>query len=62
MTEGVVDILNLFKISSYKKLSFISNYKIQRILWDTVVGDIIDVPLQTSLYIGTLPYVVSYNF
>ena len=62
MTEGVVDILNLFKISSYKKLSFISNYKIQWTLWVTVVGDIIDVPLQTSLYIGTLPYVASYNF
>ena len=29
-TEGVVDILNLFKISSQKKLSFISNYKIQK--------------------------------
>ena len=26
-------------------------------VWLTVVGDIIDVPLQTNLYIGTLPYV-----
>jgi len=27
VTKGVVDILNLFKISSWLKLSSISNYK-----------------------------------
>ena len=31
------------------------------IVWLTGVGDIIDVPLQTNLYIGILPCVVIIN-
>ena len=39
----------------------INNSNLYIVLWLTGVGDIIDVPLQTNLYIGILPYVVIIN-